>query len=165
MRAVRLSILMVSMFAIVAPAVRAADCTDRLATLLSPQSESISATAVSLNANGLASYASFPIITKNVSRAAVAAGGGKPSTLSGRGNQVFSDRQRGAQGFAADKADDLKIDITRAGAQVMVTFTLLSWGNGRISFTPSCDGQIMHGCTADAQACYLVQVVAHGPIL
>ena len=42
------------------------------------------------------------------------------------------------------KADKLAMEITAEGGAT-VTFTLLSWSNGKMGFVASCDGDLMYG--------------------
>ena len=145
-------VLMVTIaITLVATAIQASDCVDHFNAVLAAQTGI--ATVISLNNNGIASYSTLSV---NAVRSRPPA---RFASLSGQGNQLFNDRVRGAQPFDVAKADKLRMDITNVNGSVTITFTLLSWNNGKVSFSPSCDGALMHGCTADKGACYVVQLI------
>src|SRR4051812_23094746 len=89
---------------------RAQDCTATLNRFLQGGG-GVDATVVSLNDHGTASYSKFDQLQPSFPNIVNPPGGrSKPTGLTGRGKQLFSDRS--AQPFDLAKADDLQFDIT-----------------------------------------------------
>jgi hypothetical protein len=102
----------------------------------------LGATVTITQQNGTVSYAKFASLLHNAGITGPA-GNPIPARFTGRTIQLFNDRDQN-QPFPVAQKDDLALEI-RAGSDVVVTFTLLSWKNGKMGFTASCDGGLMHG--------------------
>ena len=75
----------------------------------------------------------------------------------GNNKQYFNDRLSGNdQPFSVKSTDNLGIEIIRAGNGLSVTFTLLSWNNGKITFEPSCKEGLMYGYSENGKTFYIL---------
>jgi len=118
-------------------------------------------TLVSMNVNGTASHSTMDV-KLGWSSHALQASGVPADALVGTGKQLFNDRvANGAQPFDVAKPDDIQLQVTN---EPLVTFTLLTWNKGKISFTPTCDGGLLHGWSAPGQTYYILQFTKKEPI-
>ncbi len=105
-------------------------------------------TIVAIGANG--SWGQFAEGTLHYTPSSTSGKVATSALLSGEGLQYFSDRSTGSSWFSKDKADRLKIEIPvsslgfQSKCRNPVTLTLLTWGNAKSTFCPSCYGQNMY---------------------
>lgn len=121
---------------------KADDCTAQFASL-EQSGESIAATITINQNNGTVSYAKFFNL---IHHASITGPTGVPTgaSFTDQSGQLFNDRDQ-TQPFPVSKSDKLGIVIAHKGNAVDVTYTLLSWNNGKMGFTATCDGGLMHG--------------------
>lgn len=128
-------------------------CLPFLAQYQEQSNGSTALTMTTLNRNALVSYAVF-----NMSYINAFPLGRRFNSLS-QADVVFSDRQKGSQGFDVARPDKLTISVTVA-ASPQVTLTLNSWNNVKATFTATCTfNGIMHGSTGDVDYLLFFQYI------
>lgn len=118
----------------------------------------VEATLIGMNSESTASYAKFDL-GKTFSARVGLTSGAKKDLFQGRGKQLFNDR--GGPPFQEAQSDELQLDVRD---NLRVTLTLLSWSKGRITFTPSCDGGLMHGWALDGRTYFVLHLKPFPPI-
>lgn len=84
----------------------------------------------------------------------------------GTKKQFFNDRLNGIdQPFSVKSTDNLQVEIARAGSGLLITFTLLSWNNGKITFEPSCKESLMYGYSKNGKTFYVLRFNKIAPTL